>query len=233
VTAHRARAALLTLAVAASVAAPLPARAQTGEPPAGQEGGSGVYKPPLRGAPGGRVGGASRSASAPRVALPVIELLAPADHTGVTARPDPTLYFTISRAAQWPVQFTISAPMQPAPIVDVTIPSPNAAGLYAVSTGSYRVRLQPGIVYTWSVAVVLDPRAWSRNIVASATILYDPAVAATAPSAAALAAGGLWYDAIATAVEESHRGGPALLAALMRQAGVGSGTGDGASSRTQ
>ena len=168
------RAALLMLALAASVAASLPARGQTGEPPAGQEGGSTVYKPPLRGAPGGRVGGASRSASAPRMALPVIELLAPPDHTGVTARPDPTLYFSISRAAQWPVQFTISAPMQPAPVVDVTIPSPNAAGLYAVSTGAYRVRLQPGTVYTWSVSVVLDPRAWSRNIVASATILYDP-----------------------------------------------------------
>jgi hypothetical protein len=143
------------------------------------------------------------------------------------------LYFSISGAAPWPVQFTISAPMQPAPVVDVTIPSPSGAGLHAVSTGAYRVRLQPGTVYTWSVSVVLDPGAWSRNIVASATILYDPAGAANAPGAAALAAAGVWYDAIAAAVEESHRGDSAVLAALMRQAGVGSGRDGGASTRTQ
>jgi hypothetical protein len=224
--------AALLLALAANVAASLPARGQTGEPQTGQEAGSTVYKPPFRGAPGGRVGGASRSASAPRMALPAIELLAPPDHTGVTARADPVLYFSISRAAQWPVQFTISAPMQPAPVVDVSIPSPGAAGLYAVSTGKYRVRLQPGTVYTWSVSVVLDPRAWSRNIVASATILYDPAIATSAPGAAALAGAGLWYDAVAAAVEETNRGLQAPLAALMRQAGISS-PADTPSARTQ
>jgi hypothetical protein len=73
------------------------------------------------------------------------------------------------------------------------------------------------------VSVVLDPRAWSRNIVASATILYDPA-AATTPGVAALAGWGLWYDAVAAAMEEHGRGRPAALAALMRQAEIGSGT---------
>ena len=226
------RSALCVLVLLAGVAVGSSGHSQTGEPPPAQEGGS-VYKPPPRGAPGGRVGGASRSAAAPRVALPVIDLLAPADHTGVTSRADPTLYFAISRAAQWPVQFTISAPMQAAPIVDVAIPSPAAAGLYAVSTDAHRVRLQPGTVYTWSVSVVLDPRAWSRNIVASATILYDPATAAVAPGAAALADAGLWYDAIAAAVQERDRSAPAMLGALMRQAGIGSGASDGRSAPTQ
>jgi hypothetical protein len=224
--------ALLVAALPAGMAASFPARAQTNDSPAGQ-GEATAYKPPLRGAPGGRVGGASRSASVPRVPLPVIELLAPADHTGVTARADPTLYFLVSRPAPWPLQFTISAPMQPAPVVDVTIPSPTAAGLQAISTGSYRVRLQPGVVYTWSVSVVLDRRAWSRNIVASATILYDPAGASTAASAAALAGSGQWYDAIAAAMEEHAQGRPGPLAALMRQAGVGSGAGESGIARTQ
>jgi hypothetical protein len=226
------RSALFVLVLLASVAAGSSGRGQTGEPPPAQEGGS-VYKPPSRGVPGGRVGVGSRSASAPRVALPVIDLLAPADHTGVTARADPTLYFAISRGAQWPVQFTISAPMQAAPIIDVTIPSPTGAGLYAVSTDAYRVRLQPGTVYTWSVSVVLDPRAWSRNIVASATILYAPATAAVVPGAAALADTGLWYDAIAAAVEERNRGAPAMLTALIRQVGIESGASDGRSAPTQ
>jgi hypothetical protein len=134
----------------------------------------------------------------------------------------------MSRASQWPVQFTISAPMQPAPIVEVMLPSATAAGVNAVSTGGYGVRLQPGILYTWSISVVLDPRAWSRNIVASATILYDPAaatIAARTPGAATLADAGLWYDAIAAAVDEGNRGSSAALAALMRQGEVGSGDG--------
>jgi hypothetical protein len=81
--------------------------------------------------------------------------------------------------------------------------------------------LQPGIVYTWSVSVVLDPRAWSRNIVASATMLYDPAVASISAGAAALAGSGLWYDAAAAAMGEHQRGRPTALAALLRQTGVG------------
>jgi len=223
---------VLVSALLAGFTASAPARGQTGDPPA-EQGEATAYKPPLRGAPGGRVGGASRSASVPRVPLPVIELLAPADHTGVTARPDPTLYFLMSRPAPWPLQFTVSAPMQPAPIVDVTIPSPTAAGLQAISTGIYRVRLQPGTVYTWSVSVLIDQRAWSRNIVASATILYDPGARTAETSAASLAGSGLWYDAVAAAMEEHGRGRPGPLAALMRQAGVGSTSNETAGVGTQ
>ena len=78
-----------------------------------------VYKPPMRGAPGGRVGGASRSAVRVSAPLPVIELLAPADHAGLTATATPSLLFFVSRPVAWPTQFTISAPMQPAPVLEV------------------------------------------------------------------------------------------------------------------
>jgi hypothetical protein len=109
------------------------------------------------------------------------------------------------------MQFTISAAMQPAPVLEIAIPSPQEAGIYAVRAANYRVRLDPGVSYTWSVSVVLDARAWSRNIVASATIVSDPSVdakrALTAPPlsrAAILADAGLWYDAVAAAAE-AHR----------------------------
>lgn len=184
-----------------------------------------VYKPPLRGAPGGRVGGASRSPMRWPTPLPVVELLAPADHAGVTTSVSPTLYFYVSRLVSWPTQFTISAPMQPKPVVEVTIPSPPTAGIYAIHIGDYSVRLQPGVVYTWSVSVVLNPKAWAQNIVASASILSEPGRAVAAASlpprrAAVLADSGLWYDAVAAAAEAQPYDQRAALNALLAQVGL-------------
>jgi hypothetical protein len=186
-----------------------------------------IYKPPLRGAPGGRVGGASRSAVHITTPLPVIELFAPADHAGVTATATPTLLYFVSRPVTWPAQFTISAPMQPAPVLETTVPSPGAAGIYALRPGDYRVRLRPGIVYTWSVSIVLDPRAWSRNIVASGTIVFDPTVDTSAAGAmpplrraALLAGAGVWYDAVAAAAEAQNLDRHAALDALIKEVGL-------------
>ena len=186
-----------------------------------------VYKPPLRGAPGGRVGGASRSAIRTATPLPMVEPLAPADHAGVTAHPSPTLYYYASGAVSWPTQFTISAPLQPAPVIEVTIPSPPGRGLYPLRLSDYGVRLRPGVDYTWSVSVIINPHAWSRNIVGSAAILFDPAAEPSATAAAQplqraaiLASGGVWYDAVAAAVEGQPADRGVALADLIRQAGL-------------
>ena len=222
----------LALLVVAAAPAASPALAQnapteSATPAGAQQAPPPVYKPPLRGAPGGRVGGASRSAVRVKTPLPVIELLAPADHAGITASPTPTLYFFVSRPVAWPTEFTISAPMQPAPVLEVKIPSPSAAGLYPLRLADYPVRLQPGVSYTWSVSVVLDPRAWSRNIVASATIIHDPSIAVGAaagaqpPSRTAqLAGAGLWYDAVAAAIDSETLDRHAAIDALIEQAGL-------------
>src|SRR5207245_3627559 len=92
----------------------------------------------------------------------------------------------------------------------------------------YRVRLAPGILYTWSVSIIYEPRAWSRNIVASAVVLYTPetpmaAIPASATGqgqAAMLAASGLWYDAVAAAFDSRASDGGAFLAQLMAQVGL-------------
>ncbi|MGC2412828.1 MAG: DUF928 domain-containing protein, partial [Stellaceae bacterium] len=159
--------------------------------------------------------------------LPEIELLAPADHAGVTATATPTLLYFVSRPVTWPAQFTISAPMQPTPVLETTIPSPRAAGIYTLRPGDYRVRLSPGIVYTWSVSIVIDPRAWSRNIVASGTIVYDPTVDISAAAAmpplrraAAYAGAGVWYDAVAAAAEAQNLDRHAALDALIKEVGL-------------
>ena len=202
-----------------------PDDAPTDQPAAPSDTG-GVYKPPLRGAPGGRVGGASRSAIKSAVALPTIELVAPLDHTGQTASATPTLYFFVSQPIAWPTQFTISAPLRAAPILEVTIPSPPARGLYALRLADYRVQLEPGIVYTWSVSAVVDAKRWARNVVASATLLrVTPASAlngATSPvqRAAVLAGSGLWYDAVAAAAEAQNLDRHAALDELLTEVGL-------------
>jgi hypothetical protein len=231
----------LLLAMTGSTALTLAQAAADQSPPTEQTGAAyvPVYKPRVSGAPEGRVGGASRSPSVAATELPRIELLAPANHAGFTANSEPTLYFFVSRPVQWPIQFTIRAPLQLTPVLEVTIPSPRTAGTYPISLLSYGVRLKPGIVYTWSVSIVIEPRAWSRNIVASAPILLDPGAPISAPTqdpvwlAAYFADRGLWYDAITAAAEAQRRGNNSVIAALLQQGGASITAADGAYARAQ
>ena len=234
-------AAILALAAAAGALAAHPAIAQTGAPAGGtptpqreatpeepQKGTAVVYRPPLRGAPGGRVGGASRGAIRPPAPLPTIELLAPDDHAGQTISATPTLYYFVSRPVAWPMQLTIRAPLQPAPALEATIQSARAPGIYPLRLADYHARLEPGVVYTWSVSIILDPKAWSRNIVASAPILRAPPVSLSESAAsvdgqrqaATLARAGLWYDAVAAAFDNRAADRHAALDRLMEQVGL-------------
>jgi hypothetical protein len=185
-----------------------------------------VYKPPVRGIPGGRVGGATRGTVKPATPLPTFDIVAPDGHSGLTTSAAPTLYFYVSRRVTDPMRLTISAPGQPAPVIETNIPSPQTAGIYAIRLGDYRVRLDPGIVYTWSVSAILNPGAPSRDIVASASLVRVPldpnldAAMRTAPAshrAKLFANAGLWYDAVAAAADLNQRG---ALDTLMNEVGL-------------
>ncbi|HEU0216352.1 MAG TPA: DUF928 domain-containing protein [Stellaceae bacterium] len=217
------------LAMLLAVALAQTADAQSDQPaPAAAPDGGASYKPPLRGAPGGRVGGASRGAGKLAATLPSIELIAPLDHTGETASATPTLYFYVSQPVALPTQFTISAPLRPAPVLEATFASPPARGLYPLRLADYHVQLEPGVVYTWSVSAIVDTKRWSRNVVASATILRVPteaaaeaAMRAPGPSrAAALAGAGLWYDAVAAAADSQNLDRHAALDRLLTEVGL-------------
>ena len=224
---------LAAAAIAAIWLVPPPsALAQNDARPAAQDEtppGEPAYKRPPRGAPGGRVGGASRGTIKATVPLPTIDLLAPDEHTGLTTSATPTLYFFVSQPIAWPTQFTISTATQPKPILEVNIPAPREAGVYSIRTADYPVRLEPGVLYTWSVSVILNPKARSRDIVASASLLRttaEPTIAAAlraAPPdrrAALLAQAGLWYDAVAAAAEMAGLDRHAALDALMNEVGL-------------
>jgi hypothetical protein len=211
---------------------PPPALGQNDTPAAAEEetpAGEPVYKPPPRGAPGGRVGGASRGTIKVAVPLPTIDLLAPDGHTGLTTSATPTLYFFVSQPITWPTQFTISAANQPKPILEVNIPAPRQPGVYSIRTGDYPVRLDPGVLYTWSVSLILNPTMRSRDIVASASLLRtnaEPAVEAALRTASSgrrvvlAAQAGLWYDAVAAAAESATLDRHAALDALMNEVGL-------------
>lgn len=222
---------LAVTAVLASAAVSPAAAQQAGSPqasaPAAPGGDIPTYKPPLRGAPGGRVGGASRGAMA--AATVSVELVAPADHTGLTTNPSPTLYYFVSRAVTEPTKLTISAPMQREPLVETTIPSPAAAGIQAVRLADYRVQLQPGVVYAWSISVGFDARSPSRDVVATASIMRSPPDAAVestvrgAPPqrrANVLAQAGLWYDAVDAAAANAAADRHVAFDALLEQVGL-------------
>jgi hypothetical protein len=201
-----------------------PAAPQTEAPPSEP-----AYRPPSRGAPGGRVGGASRGAPNAMTPLPIIDLLAPDGHAGLTTSATPTLCFFVSHPITWPTQFTISAATRPNPVIEVDIPSPHAAGIYSFRTADYRIRLEPGVLYTWSVSARLDPKSRSSDIVASASLVRvapDPALESalgTAPPSrrvGLLAEAGLWYDAVAAAAETAPYDRHAALDSLMTQVGL-------------
>jgi len=185
------------------------------------------YKPPLRGAPGGRVGGASRGATG---TTPLsIELLAPDGHAGLTTDPSPTIYYFVSRAVSEPLILTISGPRQPHPLVETSIQPPRSAGIQSIRLADYKVQLLPGILYSWSVSLAVDPHAPSRDIVATASIMrvaadpaIDPATRSAPPlrRAALLAQAGLWYDAVAAAADGGSTDRHRALDALLDQVGL-------------
>src|SRR3984893_1275268 len=124
---------LLTAVMGAAWLAPTPSAAQTEPPPPPAQEEvppQPTYKPPPRGAPGGRVGGASRGTVKATIPLPTIDLLAPDGHTGLTANNTPILYFFVSQPITWPTQFTISTPAQTRPILEGDLPAPREAGGY-------------------------------------------------------------------------------------------------------
>jgi hypothetical protein len=223
---------LLGATIAVAWLVPTPSVAQNQPPSAAQNEAppsEPAYKPPPRGVPGGRVGGASRGTTNASVPLPAIDLLAPDGHTGLTTSATPTLYFFASQPTTLPTRFTISAAAQPNPVLEVNIPSPREAGIHSLRIADYHGRLEPGVLYTWSVSVILDPKAPSRDIVASASLLrtapdpaFDAALRSSPPSrrAGLFGQAGLWYDAVAAAAETAALDRHAALDALMTQVGL-------------
>jgi hypothetical protein len=170
------------------------------EAPAGS---SLLYKPPQRGAPGGRTGGGTRGlADTTRV----LAILAPKEHTGLTVNAQPALYWYLGQETKDPVHVTLTDRQSVKPLLEVPLKPPIQAGIQRVRLADHNIRLQPGIPYDWSVAIVPDAMQRSQDTIVRGTIelvalpdgLQGKLTQAGQTAAPRLyAEAGLWYDAIA------------------------------------
>jgi hypothetical protein len=190
-----------------------------------------VYKPPLRGSPGGRVGGGTRGASPD---APVsLSVLAP-DHVGLTLQTQPDLYWFISKNTTHPVEVTVMEKDAVKPVLETRLRSMEAAGLQVIRLKDYGVQLRPNVPHKWFVAVVTDPNRRSKDILSGGMIeVMSPhpdlsAKLKQTPKAKQpflLAEEGIWYDALASVSERIHASPKDLSlrkqrAALLNQVGL-------------
>jgi hypothetical protein len=168
--------------------------------------GAPVYKPPKRGAPGGRVGGGTRGIQRD---VFVLSVLAP-DHSGFTTSEQPSLYWFISSPTSLPVEVTVMDPQGVQPILETRISSPVSAGVHRVRLADHNIRLSPGAPYRWFVAVVPDADRRSKDILAGGAIecvdvpeeiKSKLAKAKKTELPSIYAEAGMWYDAVASISE--------------------------------
>lgn len=161
-----------------------------------------VYKPPVRGAPRGRVGGGTRG---PRDSLLGLYVLAP-DHTGLTVREQPDFYWHLSELTPYPIEFTLIEDSAIFPVLEAQIASPAQPGIQRIQLSRYNVRLKDNSEYRWFVAIVTDANSRSKDILAGGFIekvtpsetLRKRLAQEPADWAPFLyAEEGIWYDALA------------------------------------
>lgn len=172
---------------------------------------------------------ADASANRPVAAGPSLLALVP-DHVGQTLRSQPSLFWHIDRLPRSPARivFTLALEDGVEPLVESDLPPLAAPGLQRIRLGDLGASLEPEQIYVWSVALVVDPARRSRDVLDSGYIqrVTDPVGgSAGAGSASALAAKGLWYDALEAICNQVDAApGDAHLRAerntLLRQAGL-------------
>jgi len=160
-----------------------------------------AYKPPMRGAPAARIGGGTRGIGDMTLVLVV---LAP-DHTGLTTKEQPTLYWYASEPVPAKLEVTLINDDDIDPALEEVIATPGKAGIQSIDLAKTGAKLELGKEYRWFVTVVADPGQRSNDVVASGTIqriapseeLKSEIAGADKNALAGIyAREGVWYDAI-------------------------------------
>lgn len=194
-----------------------------------------VYRPPLRGAPGGRIGGGTRGGATHGSEHQsfVLAAIAP-DHTGLTVQEQPSLFWFVSAPTTLRLEFTLNDAAGIRPLLEVQIAPPARPGVQRLRLADYGVRLAPGVRYGWFVAAITDSERRSRDVLAGGTIeRVEPPealgaklrAASVAQLPAVYADAGLWYDCVGAITDllDARPDDPALRrqrAALLEQIGL-------------
>lgn len=173
-----------------------------------------VYKPrrpsppPL--APRGRAGTGIRGGGGE--GSPVLQL-AP-NHVGFTIEEQPSFYWYLAQETALPIEFTLQDPRAIEPIIEIRLPlqSPTKPGVYRISLKDLGIKLDIGIQYKWSVALVHGSEQRSQDDVSLSLIerldfLEAFPSGVPPPDAKGYAAAGIWYDAI-TRISKQIDGSP-------------------------
>jgi len=189
-----------------------------------------VYRPPLRGAPSGRVAGGTRGFGQK---FPCLCALVP-EHVGLTVSEQPRLYYFLSEATNLPLEFTIILKRAVYPLIETRIRPPQTAGIHAICLADYGQQLKPGIQYKWFVALIPNEEHRSSDILASGAIELVASrndlrerlkKTSDLEATYVYAESGIWYDALATlsAAIEKKPGDSGLIqqrASLLEQVGL-------------
>lgn len=160
-----------------------------------------LYRPPQRGAPGGRVGGGTRG---PSMAFPLLWALVP-DHVGLSTEAQPQLVWYLSQATAYPLEFTVIDETGVTPILEKRLASPAEPGIHIIRLADYDLQLEKGKTYQWFVSLISDPDHRSTDIIVGGMIqvgdvpasLEENVRKATPVEATRLLAqAGFWYDAM-------------------------------------
>lgn len=161
-----------------------------------------TYKPPLRGAPAGRIGGGTRGSGRE---VFVLTVLAP-DHNALTVSEQPSLFWFISSATALPIEVTLMDPRATQPVLESRLTAPVEPGVHRIRLADHGVRLEPGVSYRWYVTIVPDSNRRSRDILAGGAIeriattdelRTKLAQARKEETTSLYAEAGVWYDALA------------------------------------
>jgi hypothetical protein len=161
-----------------------------------------AYKPPLRGAPAGRIGGGTRGATE-RESFSLL-VLTP-DHVGFTTQEQPCLYWYISKPTSYPVELTVTERKAVKPIMEKTLKGVAKGGIQSACLADYGVKLQKDIQYKWYVTLVTDPEHRSKDIMAGGMLsVVEPKASLLERLKSTEKTGllnlyaeeGLWYDAL-------------------------------------
>jgi hypothetical protein len=180
------------------------------------------YRPPNHGAPKVRVSGGVRGSEQQ---APTLSVLAP-PHVGLTLSGQPTLQWHVDIDTDMTAQITIVRDDALTTVLKQQIAGPLKAGMHSFKLSSTDVTLEPGVVYSWSVALLpagesrprsQDPfaRAAVQRVAADDPILAAVDAAAPEQKLQTLADRGVWYDVLAavSASVESDAQAPAPLMA--------------------
>jgi hypothetical protein len=190
-----------------------------------------LYKPPAgAGNIPARVSGGARGENGVDT---VLFALVP-DHLALTTQAQPSLFWFQSKPAKAKFELTVVEPKKPTPLLSLTSPDADKAGIHRIKLARYKVELQPDVAYEWSVAIVPDAENRSKDVIAKGVIkrISPPSdlasrveKASDLERASAYAQAGIWYDAldaISNAIE-SHPDDASLReqrASLLKQVGL-------------